>query len=177
MEHTAARDDPFVGSRLPYAQSQILLQLLLQAVVDMARGAVFAFAAEERRVVDGEKHGHGGLVDGDGRQRFGIVVIADGVAYLKVVQAYDGANIAAGDCICAHMAHALEGVKLLDLGLLHGAVAVSYGDIHALADGAAVHTAHGDAAGIVGVVERGDEHLRRALQHLGRGDGLDDGVE
>ena len=40
-----------------------------------------------------------------------------------------------------------------------------------------MYATHGDAAGIVGVVQRGDEHLWRALQLFGRGDHFDDAVQ
>ena len=73
--------------------------------------------------------------------------------------------------------HALEGVYLFDLRFLKGAVAVGDGAFHALGDGAPVNTSHGDASGIVGIVERGDEHLGRSLQLFGGGDYLNDFVE
>ena len=51
-------------------------------------------------------------------------------------------------------------------------------DVHALLEGAAHHAAHADAAYILGIVDGGDQHLRRALRiALGRGDVLEDGLE
>ncbi len=73
--------------------------------------------------------------------------------------------------------HALEGVYLLNLRLLERTVAVSDGALHALRDSATVHAAHGDAAGVVGVVERRDEHLRRTFKLFGLGDNLHNLVE
>ena len=40
------------------------------------------------------------------------------------------------------LSHTLEHVHLLNLGLLHFAVAVGYGYVHALLYGATVNTAH-----------------------------------
>ena len=143
----------------------------------MAAGDKLAFLAEERRVVDGEQHAHGRLVDGYGRQRVGILEVADGVSNLETLKADDGADVAAGHFGRLHMAHALKRVQFLNARLLHGAVAVGYGDIHALAQHTAVNASHGNAACIVGVVERRDEHLRRALNHLRRRDNLDNLVQ
>ena len=96
----------------------------------------------------------------------GVLEVADGVANLEVLQPYYGTDVAARHLGNARLPHAREGVEFLNLGLLHRAVAVGNGDVHALADGAPVNAAHGDAAGVNRVVERGDEHLRCALQLL-----------
>ena len=143
----------------------------------MAAGAVFAFLAEERRVVDGEEHTHGRLVDGDGGQRFGGLEVADGVADFKVLQADYGADVAALYRFYLAASHALKSLYFLDFGAFGGAVAVSDGAVHALADDTAVYAAHGNTARVVGVVERGDEHLRRTLQLVGCGNDFDDFVE
>ena len=56
---------------------------------------------------------------------------------------------------------------LLYLGALLAAVAMDDGNVHAFAQSATVHTAYGNTAGIVGVVQAGNEHLRRTLQLMG----------
>ena len=143
----------------------------------MARGAVFALSAEERRVVDGEEHTHRRLVNSDGGQRLGILKVGDGVANLEALQANHGADVATLHGLCALVADTLKGVQLLDLGLLLGAVAVADGDVHAVAQRAAVDTAHSDAACVVAIVERRDEHLGRTLKMLRRGNHFNNLVE
>ena len=70
------------------------------------------------------------------------------------------------------MPHARECVQFLDARALLGTVAVGNGYGHALRERAAVYASYGYAACIGGVVEGRDEHLRRALELLGRGDVL-----
>lgn len=51
------------------------------------------------------------------------------------------------------VAHTLEGVELLDLGLLLGSVAVADGNIHSILQCTAVYTANGDTTSIRAVIE------------------------
>ena len=165
MKHTTSADNPLVGrvGKGLHPQRQVLLQFFLQAVVDVAAGDILSLLAEERRIVDGKEHAHGGLVDGNGRQRLGILKVADGVAYLKFLQTDDGTDVATVHLLSAHMGHALKSVQLLDACLLHLSIAVHDGDVHAFGKRSTVHPAHGNTAGIAGVVETGDEHLWRTF--------------
>ena len=158
-------------------EGEVLFQLLLQAVVDVTRGDELTLLAEERRVVDAEEHRHGGFVDGDRRQGLGIFEVADGVANLEFLESDDGTDVATVDAVGAHVAHALEGVEFLDFRLLHGAVAMGNGDLLTVAEGATMDAAHGDTAGVGAIVERGDEHLRCALQLLRSRDDFDDFIQ
>ena len=99
----------------------------------MAAGAVLAFLAKERRVVDGEEHGHCGFVDADGWQRFGVLEVADGVAYLETLQSDDGTDVARPYFLRLLASHAGEGVEFLYLCLLHLSVAMGNGDVHTFA--------------------------------------------
>ena len=119
----------------------------------MARGNKLTFLAEEGRIIDHEKHGHGGLVDGDGRQGLGILEIADGIANLELLKTDDSTDIATLHGIGTYVAHALEGVELLDLGLLHGTIAMGNGNLHAILQRATMYATHGDTALIAGVIE------------------------
>ena len=49
---------------------------------------------EERRIVDGEEHAHGRLIDSDWRQWLRILEIADGITNLELLQADNGTDIA-----------------------------------------------------------------------------------
>ena len=169
MEHTAAADNPLVGAVLEgsHAQGEVLLQLFVQTVVDMAAGHKLALLAEEGGVIDGEKHRHGGLIDGDGRQRLGILEVTDGISDLKLLQTDDGTDVATLHLCGLHMTHPLKGMEFLDAGLLARTIAMGNGDIHTLGEDATVYTSHGDTSGVTAVVQRGDEHLGRTLNHLG----------
>ena len=143
----------------------------------MAGGDKFTFLAEEGGVVDGEEHRHGRFIDGDRRHGLGVLEVADGVANLEFLEADDGADVATVDAVSAHVAHAFEGMELFDLRLLEFAVAVGDGDLHTVFEGTTMNAPHGDATLIAGVVERGDEHLRRAFNLLRSRDHFDDLVE
>ena len=121
MQHAASRDNPLIGGTLErlYMEGKVLLQLLLQSVIDVARSHILAFLAEERRVVDGEEHRHGWLVNGNRRQWLGVLDVTDGIANLKLLQSDDSTNIAALHFVCTHMSHTLERVQLFDFCLLH----------------------------------------------------------
>ena len=172
VHDAAAEDQQLVGrAGLFYAHGQVLLQLGIQAVAQVAAGDVFAFLAEERRGVDGEKHAHRGLVHLDGRQRLGIVGIANGVAYLKshaLVQLHQhGAYLARLHLLFgALFSKTFEGVEFLYLRLHLAAVAFHQGDGLARLQGAAVQPAHSYAAQIRAVVEARNHHLGVACLHL-----------
>ena len=145
--------------------------------MDVARGDILALAAEERRVVDGEKHTHRRLVYRYRGQRLRVLVVADGVPNLEIVYASQGADVTRADCGSLGAAESLEDLQLLDLGLDERAVALGERHVHALGQRPAMHAADGDAPRVGRVVERRDEHLRRALQTLRGGDVFDDCIE
>ena len=64
------------------------------------------------------------------------------------------------------MPHALEGVKLLDPGFLHRTIAMADSDLHSVLKLSAMHAAHGNTALVTRIVERGNKHLRGALNLL-----------
>ena len=147
VQHATAIDNPLVAVLLlHHTQSQVLVELLHQAVVDMARGNKLTLLAKEGRVVDGKEHAHRRLIDSDGRQWLGILGIAYGVANLKVVQAHDSAYIARAHRIGTLASQPLEGVQLLDLGLLGRAVSVGQCDGHTFLQCTTVHAAHSHTA-------------------------------
>ena len=118
----------------------------------MTAGDKLSFLAEEGRVVDGEEHRHRRFVDSDRRQWVGLLEVADGIADLKLLQSYDGTDITTPHFRGLDMSHTFEGVQLLDTGLLHRSVTMRDGHVHSLLEHATVHTAHGDASRIAGIV-------------------------
>ena len=178
VQHASATDNPLVRSVFVgfHAQGEVLLQFLLQSVVDVARGDEFALFAEEGRVVDGEKHRHRGLVDGDGRQRLGIFHVANRVANLEFLKPDHGADVAAAHLFGAGVAHAVEGVQFLDFRFLERAVAMGNGHLLTVFQLAAMHAPHGNSPRVARIVEARNQHLRRAVELLGRGNHLHDFV-
>ena len=168
MEHTTSADHPLVGRvlKLTDPQCEVLLQLLLQTVVDMARSDKLTLATEERRVVDSEEHRHCRFVDSDRRQRLRILEVADGITNLKLLQSDDGTYVTTLHFLHLLASHTVEHMQFLYLGLFNFSVTMSDRDLLSLLKGATMHTSHGDTSCIARIVERCDEHLRRTLNHL-----------
>ena len=182
VEHTTTIDHPRTIAGLVFLDTQghILLKFLVEAILNLARGDVLAVLAEEGRIVDGEEHRHGGLIDLDARHGFGRLDVADGVANLETFDAGHGADIAREDFVGLLLAHALEGKEFLHLHLLRddARVGVVHQEHHlSLLDAAAMNTTHGDTTYERRVFERGDEHLRGAFDDLRSWDIFKDGVE
>ena len=179
MQYATSRHNPLVGGVLKLfdVQSQVFLQLFLQTVVDVARGHELTLLAEEWRVVDLEEHRHRGLVDSNRWQRFWILDITEGVAYLKLLQSDDGTDVTTVYAVGTLMAHTVEGMQFLDLRLLHRTVAVGNGHLLAVLQLATMYASYGDTACIARIVERGDEHLRGTLNLLRSGNHLNDLVQ
>ena len=178
VQHTATIHRPFIlVLALRNTQRQVLLQLSIEPFLDVTRGDVLAFTSEEGRVVDGEQHTHRRLVNGNGVQSLGCFSVADGIAYLEVFQTDDGTDIAAAHALRASVRHALEGVQFLDFRLFLRAVPVNQRHRHTILECAPMDASHSDAPRVGRVVEAGDKHLRRTLQHRRRRDVLNNLVK
>ena len=178
VQDAAAVDDEGIGVQAGLdAEGEVLLELLLQAFLDVAGGHELAVLAEERGVVDHEEHRHRGFVDGDGRERLRILEVRDGVADLEPFDAHEGADVTALDLVYIGLAETLEHHDLLDLGLFDDVVALAQGYRHSGAKGAAGDATDGDPAHVRGVFQGGNEHLRGAFDHRRSRDLLEDRVQ
>ena len=182
VEHTTTINYPRTIAGLVFldAKGNILLKFLVEAILNLTRGDILAVLAEEGRVVDGEKHRHGGLIDLDARHGFSSLDVADGVTDFEAFDAGHGADVAREDFIGLLLAHALEGKEFLHLHLLRddALVGVVHQEHHlSLLDAAAMNTTHCDTTYERRVFERGDEHLGGAFDDLGSWDIFEDGVE
>ncbi len=83
-----------------------------------------------------------------------------------MLKANHSADIARAHLVNTTVGDALEGMQLLDLRLLLRAVAVAYGDIHAILKRATMHTTHGDTTRITAVIQTRNQHLGRTLELL-----------
>ena len=91
-----APGDHELVSRVPGldAQSEVALQLAVEALLEVARRHELALSPGEGARVHGESHADGGLLDGDRGERIGALALADGLADRDVRQARDGADVA-----------------------------------------------------------------------------------
>ena len=156
---------------LLHAQGDVGFQLAHQARAQVAGGDVGALAAGERAVIDGEGHHDGRLGDLDEGQRLHRVRRADGVADHDVLDAGDRHDLTHGRLLNRHALEAVEGEQaaqaeaFAQLRILVVAAGLHGIELH----GAAGDAADADAAHELVVVDRGDEHLRRALRIALRG--------
>ena len=179
MQHTTSAYYPSVGITFGcfHSQGQVLLQFLGQTVSNVAAGAVFTFLSKEGRVVDGEEHTHSRLVYADRRQWLWVLEVTDGISNLEVLQAHNGTDVTTRDLLSFLAAHTRKGVQFLDFCLLLAAVAMGNSDVHTLLQGAPVYATHGNTSCIVAIVEAGNQHLRRTLQHFGSRNILQNAVQ
>ena len=77
-----------------HADRDVADQLLVEAIAQVARGDVLAFAAGERRGVDAEDHRDGRLVDRDRRNRHRVQRIGDRLADGDVLDAGEADDVA-----------------------------------------------------------------------------------
>ena len=178
---TTAHDAEGIGGGgILHLQSNVLQQLFLQAVTDLAAGDVLALTAGQGAVVDGEGHFHGGVVDLHEGQRLNLRGSTQRVADGDIGQAGECNDIACGDVVAGLAAIGLEIVQLGQAAahLQVGVVPVAHD--HFLADlgNAVLDAADADAANELVVVNRGDQHLEGSLGiALRRLDGVQQGVE
>src|SRR5437867_4490404 len=84
-------------------------EFFLQAVAEVARSEVAAFAAGKRAGVDGENHGERGLVNDERLERIGIRKVGDTFADLNALDSGDGYNVARDDLFGFITVEAAEG--------------------------------------------------------------------
>ena len=116
-----------------HADGNVGQQFLVQPVAQIARGDELAFAAGERRGVDGERHGDGRLVDLDVRQRLRRFRAGDRLADGDAFHAGDRQNVAGPADGFIHALQSFEGIQLGDLGLVKRAVQLGDGHFVAVA--------------------------------------------
>ena len=177
VELATAADHELVGGvGLLDPQPKVDVELLEEAGAELARGAELPLTAGEGRVVDAEGHPHRGLLDGDSRQRVGVVGIGQGVADRHLVepgQHHDVAGLGGFDRL--HVEAAVEH-DLGHLGPQHTLLA-QHRDGVARAHLAAGDPADREAPGVVVPAEVGDQRLEAALLQHRRGDVVDDGLQ
>ncbi len=139
-------------------------QFPVQPLAQLAGGDVLAVAAGKGRVVDREDHLQRGLVDGQARQRPRMVRVADRVADFHLLQADDRHDVAGRRLVDLQPPQVFKDVEGHDLGRRRLVVRLQQGDGLALPQRARLDAADGDAADVLGPVQRGDQHLQRRVR-------------
>jgi hypothetical protein len=153
-------------------------QLLVESILQLARGDVLAVAAGHRRGIDAEDHRHGRLVDRNRRDRDLVLHVGDRLADRDVLDAGEADDVARRGLLNIHTPQAVKCIQLGDLGVLHSGIELH--DRHRIADlhAAVENPADRNPAEVVARVEVGDEQLQRRVRiSARRRDVLDDRVE
>src|ERR1017187_2461408 len=178
LQFAAAHHLEGVVAQLLDADGNVGQQFLVESLAQGARRHPLALAPGKGRGVDGERHGDGGLVDLDGRQRLRIFRAGDGLPDGDAFHAGDGQNVALPPDGFIDALEPLERIQLGDLGGVHCAVALGDGHVVAVLEGAVDHAADAQAAEIIAVIQVGNQHLQDAIRVAhGRRNVLHDGVE
>ena len=146
-----------------HAHGHVRLDLLEQAVAQVAACHILALAARKGAVVDHEQHGDGRLVNLDEGQRLNTVRCAGRLADVQIRKAGHRHQIAQRGRLDLHTAQSLKLVKLADLHVAGGTVAAAEHHGLSVAHRTALHAANTDAAHIIVMVNVGKQNLRRAV--------------
>ncbi len=139
-------------------------QLFVQTVKNLTRGNVLTFFTTERRGVNAEEHGNGRLIDGQRRQRFNILRIADGVRDIQLAQTGDRDDIARFSDVALDTLQTQMGQNFTDFTITGFAFAINDSDLLVRLHFTALDAADADDANVVVVVQLGDLHLQRAIK-------------
>ena len=166
MHLAAAADAERVG-RVGFVDTQgnVLEQLAEQALAQVARGDKLAFLARKRRIVDREGHFDRRLGNFNERQCFDMLRVAQGFTDGDVLNAGEADDLARLGFVCGFTLQLFNGVERNDLGVIRlgRTVIVADRDLLANLHRAALDAADADAANILVVVDRGNQHLGRAF--------------
>ncbi len=176
LQLAPALDLPRVGALgREHPQRHVADQLLLQPVLDLARGELLAVLTGEHRRVDADRHREARLVDDERRQGSGIVDVGEGLADRDLRNAGDRDDVARAGLFRGNAVERVGEEELDDLHPLDRAVDAAPRDLLALAHLSVAHAAQREAAEVRRRVEVRDDRLERdALVVLGRGDALED---
>ena len=177
MQEAAARNRERVAffARLD-AEGHVGFELAIESFLEVAGGQVLTFAGQ-RRVIDGEEHAQGRLVDLDARQGHRLIGIGDRVADIDRAQADHRDDVPGLGLLDLDPAELVEHQEIVDgSGYAHVAGLHQEGLLTAT-DATGGDPTDGDAADIFGEVQRRAEHLERPVEvdHRPR-DVLDDHI-
>ena len=143
----------------------------------MPAGNILAILTKEGRVINAEEHTHCRLIYCNWRKRFGMLIICNGIAYLKALYAHNCADISTLHLICFNLAQAVKDHKVLNLGFLHRTVSLAEGYLLTCVKGSSLYPANCNSAHIRGVLQGGDKHLASALLNSRRRNDIYYGIQ
>ena len=146
------------------AQRHVVHQLFIQTVQDLARGNELTFFTAERRGVDVEEHGNGRLINGQGRQRFDILRVADGVGDVQLAQTGDRDDVASFSYVALNSLQTQVSQHFTDFTVTGFAFAIDDSDLLVRLHFTALDAADADNTNVVVVVQLGDLHLQRTVK-------------
>ncbi len=167
MQLTAAGNlEAICRSGLLHAKRYIGVQLTEQTVTDVTGGHELTLCTGERRIIDHEIHGNGGLRNLLERNGGGILLGADGVTHMKIFNtgySHDGAVLR---LLYIHSLQAVKLIELCDSNLLplRGIMMVHHQRLLVHTDGTVLYLTDTDTAHELVVVNGGHQHLGGSLR-------------
>ena len=169
LELAAGVDLPGVGTfGGQHPQRHVADQLAVESPLEEAGGHLVAVETGHRRGVDADRHGEARLVDGDDRQRSGVVGIGERLSDRDVLQTGDRDDLTRTRRGSLDALVVLGHVEHRHLGPLDGAVGSTPRDGLALADRAVDDPAHGQTPHELAGVEVRHPRLQRRCGVMGR---------
>ena len=167
VHFAAAHDLEGVGrAAVLNPKRHVLLQLVHEAVADMAAGDKLSFASGKGAVVDGERHFHRRLGNFYKGQRLHMLRIADGITDIDLFKAGKGDDIAGAGFVDRRAINARKLVNRRYFGRL-GVVCVmvvAEDNLLSLFHRSLFNATHGNAAHVVVIVNRRDKSLQGSVR-------------
>src|SRR5690606_38726916 len=131
-----------------------------------------AFLAKKRRVVNGEEHVHGGLVNMDPFQWLGVFKVSDGITDFKILDAHNRTDIPGLNLDHLDLAQPFKYVQFFYSDLFKATVGFAEGHKTAFLQRPSVYPTDSYPADEVGIIQGCNLHLWSPLIDLGRWDVL-----
>jgi hypothetical protein len=179
VQLAAPGDEERVGGLgILHAQRDVVFELSVQPLADLAGGAPRPLAARERRGVHPERHPHRRRFHVDAGESDRVLRVRERLADQDLVQPGHASDLAGLHLFDLDALQALEDVQVCNLARVHVSVVLEARDRLALAQDAVEDAPHGHAPLVIVIGQIGDEHLQgRVRVHFGRRDMLKDRVE
>ena len=164
VQHAATGDVKLLRRRPRlHPQRDVFLHLLLEPIAQVARGEELARPPGEGGITDAKRHVERGFVDADDGKRHGLLDARDGVADIDRFEPDHGADVTGRHFRGFGSPQSVKNIQLGDSFLALRAVPVNDGHVMTGADRAGKHAPDADAADVIAVVQRGNEHLKRRI--------------
>ncbi|MDT4858267.1 hypothetical protein FQZ97_927280 [compost metagenome] len=112
----------------------------------MPGGHKLTLLTKERRVINGEQHVHGGLINGDPRQCLRVFGVSYRISDLEIFKAGNGTNLAGRHRFCFYFPKAFKNVKFFDFHFFDAAVCLAKGHLLTFFHCTSCHSSDGNTA-------------------------------